>query len=42
VANGSTKVFINNLPAARQGDTIPESGPSNSISGGWAKVQIGG
>ena len=42
VAKGSTKVFINNLPAARQGDTIPESGPSNSITGGWPKVQIGG
>src|SRR5882724_7486243 len=42
VANGSTKVFINNLPAARQGDMIPESGPSNSISGGWPKVLIGG
>ena len=42
VAKGSTKVFINKFPAARQGDTILESGPSNSITGGWHKVQIGG
>jgi uncharacterized Zn-binding protein involved in type VI secretion len=42
VAKGSTKVFINNLPAARQGDVIPESGPSNSITGGCPKVQVGG
>jgi uncharacterized Zn-binding protein involved in type VI secretion len=42
VVNGSTKVFINKLPAARQGDIIPESGPSNSITGGFPKVQIGG
>lgn len=42
VARGSSKVFINRLPAARQGDLIPEAGPTNSISVGYAKVQIGG
>jgi hypothetical protein len=41
VLNGSGKVFVNNMPAARQGDMIPEAGPSNSISQGYAKVQIG-
>jgi uncharacterized Zn-binding protein involved in type VI secretion len=43
VLQGSTKVFINNLPAARQGDAI--TGPTevgNSIKGGFPKVQIGG
>jgi len=42
VVKGSTKVFINKFPAARRGDVIPESGPSNSITGGSSKVQIGG
>jgi|KBSSwiStaDraftv2_1062776.scaffolds.fasta_scaffold169037_2 uncharacterized Zn-binding protein involved in type VI secretion len=41
VANGSAKVFINGLPAARVGDVIPEVGPSNSISDGFMNVQIG-
>lgn len=42
VLQGSTKVFINGFPAARQGDIIIESGPSNSIAMGSFKVQIGG
>lgn len=42
VAKGSTKVFINKMPAARQGDQIVEAGPPNTISSGCAKVQIGG
>src|SRR5215470_3508318 len=42
VLKGSTKVFINNLPAARQGDMIVEAGPSNSIAAGFLKVQIAG
>jgi len=41
VALGSTKVFIGGLAAARQGDTITEAGPPNSISVGSTKVQIG-
>jgi uncharacterized Zn-binding protein involved in type VI secretion len=42
VSIGSTKVFINKFAAARQGDSIPEKGPPNSITGGSTKVQIGG
>ena len=42
VAKGSTKVFINGFPAARQGDTIVEAGPSNAITAGCVKVIIGG
>ena len=42
VAKGSSKVFINKLPAARQGDTIVEAGPANSIAVGSPKVQIAG
>ncbi|OPX86526.1 MAG: PAAR motif protein [Pelotomaculum sp. PtaB.Bin104] len=41
VAMGSTTVFINNLPAARQGDMITESGPPNSITMGEPTVMIG-
>jgi len=41
VAVGSSTVLINNLPAARQGDSISESGPPNSISMGSTKVLIG-
>lgn len=41
VAMGSTTVFINNLPAARQGDMIVESGPPNSIVMGEPTVMIG-
>ncbi|MEC4806327.1 MAG: PAAR domain-containing protein [Jaaginema sp. PMC 1079.18] len=42
VINGSAKVLINNLPAARQGDTILEAvGPANKITGGCFTVLIG-
>jgi uncharacterized Zn-binding protein involved in type VI secretion len=39
---GSKTVFINGAPAARAGDSIVESGPSNPISGGCETVLIGG
>jgi uncharacterized Zn-binding protein involved in type VI secretion len=42
VAMGSTMVLINNLPAARQGDIIVESGPPNTIVMGCPTVIIGG
>lgn len=41
VAMGSPTVLINNLPAARQGDIITESGPPNSIAVGCPTVIIG-
>ena len=41
IAMGSTTVLIGNLPAARQGDMIIESGPPNSISMGEPTVMIG-
>lgn len=41
VAMGSTTVLINNLPAARQGDIITESGPPNTIAMGCPTVIIG-
>lgn len=41
VQPGSTSVLINNMPAARQGDTIVESGPPNTIVGGCSTVLIG-
>jgi len=41
VAMGSVTVLINNLPAARQGDMIVESGPPNSIVMGCPTVLIG-
>ena len=41
VVLGSTTVLINNMPAARQGDTIVESGPPNSIVMGCPTVMIG-
>ena len=41
VAMGSTSVFINGLPAARQGDMITESAPPNSIAMGCQTVMIG-
>ena len=41
VAMGSLTVLINNLPAARQGDIITESGPPNSIVIGCPTVVIG-
>lgn len=43
VTMGSTTVFINGLPAARQGDMIAEGGgPPNSIVTGCLTVIIGG
>jgi len=42
VAKGSITVFINGLPAARQGDIIVEAGPPNSIVMGCPTVIIGG
>jgi len=41
VAAGSFTVFINNLPAARQGDMIVEAGPPNAIVMGCPTVMIG-
>ncbi len=42
VAMGRTTVLINNMPAARQGDTIVEAGPPNAIAMGSPTVIIGG
>jgi len=43
VINGSATVLIDNLPAARQGDTnLEAAGPTNSISTGCPTVIIGG
>lgn len=43
VIDGSSTVMINNLPAARQGNTILEPlGPPNKIAIGCATVLIGG
>jgi len=41
VAVGSFTVLINNLPAARQGDILVESGPPNTIAMGCPTVLIG-
>lgn len=41
VSLGSPTALINNLPAARQGDMIVESGPPNSIVMGCPTVIIG-
>ena len=42
VTKGSTTVFINSLPAARQGDMIiEEAGPANKIAKGCPTVLIG-
>jgi uncharacterized Zn-binding protein involved in type VI secretion len=41
VTMGSTTVLINNLPAARQGDIIVETGPPNAIAMGCPNVMIG-
>ena len=38
---GSTRVLINGLPAARQGDVIVENGPPNTIASGCPTVMIG-
>ncbi|MBD1558310.1 type VI secretion protein [Vibrio sp. S9_S30] len=42
VAAGSSNVFINSLPAARQGDLAPCIGPPDSISAGSSSVFING
>lgn len=41
VAVGSSSVLIDNVPAARQGDTIVENGPPNTIVSGCPTVLIG-
>jgi|SRR5437870_8506189 uncharacterized Zn-binding protein involved in type VI secretion len=41
VTVGSFSVFINGLPAARQGDVIVEGGPPNTITTGCPNVEIG-
>jgi uncharacterized Zn-binding protein involved in type VI secretion len=41
VAFGSTTVFINSLPAARQGDQVMEAGAPNAIAQGEPTVLIG-
>ena len=41
VAMGSTTVFINGMPAARQGDQVVEAGPPNAIAMGATTVLIG-
>ncbi|WP_458210351.1 PAAR domain-containing protein [Haladaptatus sp. NG-SE-30] len=41
VTIGSPTVFINNMPAARQGDMVVEAGPPNTITMGCPTVQIG-
>jgi uncharacterized Zn-binding protein involved in type VI secretion len=42
VVVGSTTVFINGLPAARQGDILVEAAPPNAIAIGCPTVLIGG
>jgi uncharacterized Zn-binding protein involved in type VI secretion len=42
VVLGSSSVFINGFPAARQGDKIVETGGPNGIAAGLSTVQIGG
>ena len=42
VMKGSTSVFINGFPAARQGDQITEAGGPNAILVGELTVMIGG
>lgn len=41
VAVGSSSVLINGSPAARQGDSVVENGPPNTIVGGCSTVTIG-
>ena len=40
VMGGSSKVFINGMPAAREGDMIAAPDGTNGISKGFDKVQI--
>ena len=42
VLKGSTSVFINRFPAARQGDQVTEAGGPNAILVGELTVMIGG
>ncbi|MHB9757328.1 PAAR domain-containing protein [Streptomyces sp. BYX5S] len=42
VAQGSTTVFVDGLPAARTGDRVIETGPPNPIGAGCPTVLIGG
>jgi|SRR6185503_9146817 len=42
VATGAAKVFINNMPAAVEGDTCTCPEPNNTIKKGSATVFIGG
>jgi uncharacterized Zn-binding protein involved in type VI secretion len=42
VLQGSSKVRINGMPAAREGDPIAETGTMNSVAVGLSAVQIGG
>jgi uncharacterized Zn-binding protein involved in type VI secretion len=41
VAKGSLTLLINDVPAARMGDTIVEGGPPNTITEGCTSVLIG-
>jgi uncharacterized Zn-binding protein involved in type VI secretion len=41
VLAGSTTVMIEGFPAVRLGDSIVESGPPNTVTGGEPSVQIG-
>lgn len=41
VVPGSATVFVGGVPAARQGDTIVENGPPNSIAAGCPTVLVG-
>ena len=41
ISAGSTTIFINNCPAARQGDIITENGPPDSITSGCPTVLMG-
>jgi len=41
VAVGSTTVLIGGLPAARQGDSVVEAGPPDSIAQGAPTVMVG-
>lgn len=41
VTVASISVMINGFPAARLGDTLVESGPPNTITGGCSTVNVG-
>ena len=41
VAVGSATVLINGIPAVRQGDSVVETGPPNTITVGCPIVEIG-